>query len=59
MANIILKNGWNEEEDYYNVASVSFRRVEGGEAVFYENASGGGGSDGLGAQADWNENNPD
>jgi hypothetical protein len=55
----MLKNGWNEAQPYFNVASVSFPAVEGGEAVYYENASGGGGSDGLGAQADWNENNPD
>ena len=58
MANIKLKNGWNEAQVYSNVASVTFPTdVEGVMATYYENGSGGSG--GLSAQADWNENNPD
>ena len=56
MANIVLRNGWNQPATYKNVASVTFQTdVEGVMATYYENGSGGSG--GLGAQANWSQNN--
>jgi hypothetical protein len=56
MANIVLRNGWNQPATYKNVASVTFQTdVEGVTATYYENGSGGSG--GLGAQANWVQNN--
>lgn len=56
MANIVLRNGWNQPATYKNVASVTFQTdVEGVTATYYENGSGGSG--GLGAQANWSQNN--
>lgn len=56
MANIVLRNGWNQPQTYKNVASVTFQTdVEGVTATYYENGSGGSG--GLGAQANWSQNN--
>lgn len=55
MANIVLRNGWNQPATYKNVASVTFQTdVEGVTATYYENGSGGSG--GLGAQANWLQN---
>ena len=55
MANIVLRNGWNQPATYKNVASVTFQTdVEGVTATYYENGSGGSG--GLGAQANWSQN---
>lgn len=56
MANIVLRNGWNQPATYENVASVTFQTdVEGVTATYYENGSGGSG--GLGVQANWSQNN--
>lgn len=56
MANIVLRNGWNQPATYKNVASVTFQTdIEGVTATYYENGSGGSG--GLGAQANWSQNN--
>ena len=55
MANIVLRNGWNQPATYKNVASVTFQTdIEGVTATYYENGSGGSG--GLGAQANWLQN---
>lgn len=55
MANIVLRNGWDQPATYKNVASVTFQTdVEGVTATYYENGSGGSG--GLGAQANWLQN---
>lgn len=55
MANIVLRNGWNQPATYKNVASVTFQTdIEGVTATYYENGSGGSG--GLGAQANWAQN---
>ena len=55
MANIVLRNGWDQPATYKNVASVTFQTdVEGVMATYYENGSGGSG--GLGAQANWLQN---
>lgn len=61
MANIVLRNGWNQPATYYNVASVTFQTdQEGVMATFYESGKDpGGGGGGLGAQADWLQNNKD
>lgn len=63
MATIVLRNGWNEAEEYSNVTSVTFLNPEGEEVTFYENGSGGGGSGGggtggVGVQADWLQISP-
>lgn len=55
MANIVLRNGWNQPQTYNNVASVTFQTdIEGVTATYYENGSGGSG--GLGTQANWVQN---
>lgn len=63
MATIVLRNGWNEAEEYSNVTSVTFLNPEGEEVTFYENGSGGGGSGGggtggVGIKADWLQISP-
>ena len=55
MATIVLRNGWNEPQNY-NATSVTFLDPNGNEVTFYENGSGGGGgggTGGVGVQADW------
>ena len=54
MATIVLRNGWNEPQNY-NATSVTFLDPNGNEVTFYENGSGGGGggTGGAGVQADW------
>lgn len=55
MANIVLRNGWNQPAIYKNVASVTFQTdIEGVTATYYENGSGGSG--GPCAQANWVQN---
>lgn len=54
MADIILRNGWNQPTTYYNVSSVSFA-TENGEATYYEEGTGIGGPS---VQSDWLQNNP-
>lgn len=61
MATIVLRNGWNEPQNY-NATSVTFLDPNGNEVTFYENGSGGGGggggTGGVGVQADWEQNSP-
>ena len=54
MADIILRNGWNQPTTYYNVSSVSFA-TENGEATYYEEGTGIGGPS---VQSDWLQDNP-
>ena len=61
MATIVLRNGWNEAEEYSDVTSVTFLDPDGNEVTFYENGSGGeggGGTGGTGVQADWLQLSP-
>lgn len=57
MATIVLRNGWNEPQNY-NATSVTFLDPNGNEVTFYENGTGGGGTGGVGVQADWAQINP-
>lgn len=61
MATIVLRNGWNDAEEYSDVTSVTFLDPDGNEVTFYENGSGGeggGGTGGTGVQADWLQLSP-
>lgn len=54
MADIVLKNGWNQKAIYTNVTSVSFETTtKGVKATYYENGNGG---TGVSVQADWKQN---
>lgn len=54
MADIVLKNGWNQKAIYKNVTSVSFETTtEGVKATYYENGNGG---TGPSVQVDWEQN---